>query len=293
MDQRKHTAILELKHRGLVPPHCVDGGGYHCNPAFDEEDEDGNPIMVWTEPIPGSYVDGPARYDGVHARNEYGIPYYDHGACMVEVHRWKGIEFHMTRVLFSQPYCPVHQLRASVQDVRERLDLVMTIVDDLAWYNPSATLCVYTPATPVPFDAFRRTFRFWLIVNIVPSTLLRPHTRLRDILPAELTPPNAIFFDLLACCDRSSVMLGLHDESVEEAWNATPQIQEWIEYDTFAFLWTKYRSSLYNTTILAVLFVAKLRAGIADRASYAPGAENHRRLVSQWTQMMDAVGPHT
>jgi hypothetical protein len=51
--QRKHTAIVELKNRGLVPPHCVDGSQYSRNPTFYAEDEDGNPIMIWTEPIPG------------------------------------------------------------------------------------------------------------------------------------------------------------------------------------------------------------------------------------------------
>ena len=234
------VAVAELKHRGIVPQQCLDGHGYHYTPNFD--DEDGTPIRVWKEPIPGPYTNGLARYDGVHVHNEYGIPHYDHGGSMVEIHRRNGIEFHLTRVLFSQPYGPKDRLESSVDDVRERLHLEMTIVDDLAWYHPSTTLCVYTPVTQISFRDFRRTFRYWVITNVVPTDEFGAFELKDGVLPAGVTPPDAIFFDIIQCGDRASVELGLHGETANEVWDTLPS-QKFVTYGTFTFLWEAYRRS--------------------------------------------------
>lgn len=279
------VAVAELKHRGIVPQQCVDGHRYDHDPHFDDEDgEDGTPMWVWKEPIPGPYTHGPARYDGVNLYNEYGIPHYDHGGCMVEIHRRSDIEFHLTRVLFSQPYGPRDRLDATVEEVRERLDLEMTVVDDLAWYHPSTTLCVYTPVFQMPFSDFRRTFRYWIITNVAPGTEFRAFEFKNGVIPTGVTPPGSIFFDIIQCGDRASVELGLRDETASEVWNVLPS-QEFVTHDTFACLWGAYRWSQYSTPVLVILFVSKLRVRVNDRASYAPGGETHLRLVSEWSTL--------
>lgn len=277
------AAVAELMRRGIVPHGCVDGHNYHYDPHFEDA---GTNVWMWKEPIPGSYVDGPARYDGVHTRNQFGIPYYDHGGSMEEVHRYKGIDFHLTCVLFSQPYDPTEKLRASVPEVRRRLGLELTVVEDLAWYDPSVALCVYTPAAPIPFRAFRRTFRCWLITNVVPVDDGTPFVLRAGVLPAHVVPPNPIFFDLMATCNRACALLGLHGETAYEAWDMPLPSQRWIDYTTFVFLWNAYRAALaMPSLLLAVLFAAKLRVRAADRATYAPGGANHLRLVAEWSAL--------
>ena len=289
----REVAIAELKRRGIVPHHCVDGEDYEYDPYFEGvDDEEGNPLWAWKEPIPGPYTGDRFRFGGLHTVNEDGIPYYDHGGCMVEIHRRHGIEFHLARVIFSQPYDPLDRLHSSVEVVRDSLDLEMTIVEDLAWWNTTTTLCVYKPITTISFREFCRTFRYWLITNVIPSPVNRVFELREGVLPNEVTPPLALFFDFISCCNRSSVVLGLHHGTVDDAWAELP-MKEFIEYDTFVFLWNAYRASLCTTPILmALLFVSRLRARVADRATYAPGGENHLRLVSEWAAMAGEETTH-
>ena len=271
----REVVIDELKHRGIVPENCVIDNAPHRN-HFDV-DERG--IVIWRESMPGRYMDG-IRIDL--------IPYYDHGGeSMVEVHREGGIEWHLTRVIFSQPSFSVQRLRNTVQNVYDNLDLKMIVVEDLGgWYNGDTTLCVYTPVAPLPFDDFRRTFRFWIIMNIN----LNFREFRNGILPTTLSPPQEQFFDLVKDGTLSIVMIGLN-QTLNAAWNALP-IQPFIEYDTFVFIWNKYRKHNQNVvrlTFRVVFFVSRLRFRVADRATYEPGGANHMRLVSQWSTMMNDI----
>lgn len=284
----REIATAELRARGIIPEDCVHSSGYHHDAYLDDFDgDDMDAIPVWKEPLPGPYLDGPARYDGVHTYNQNGIPHYDHGAMMVETHRRDGIEWQMTRVLFSQPYTPVDSLRETIDDVRDRLDLRMTIADDLTWHHPTAHLCVYTCNRPISFRFFRRTFRYWIIKNVIPFVMLPPFHFRENFLPVHMTQPDERFFDFMQCGDRISMEMGLHAETANNVWDTYFPFQEYIEYATFVYLWDAYRASLHVIPLLmVVLFVAKLRARVKDRASYAPGGENYLRLVSEWATMM-------
>lgn len=280
MAMDREVAISELKLRGIVPERCIHDQGYHHDPHFEEnvERQEGDPRWTWKEPI-----------RAFHTSNFGGIPHYDHGGSMVEVHHRDGIEWHLARVLFSQPYGPVDRLRSTAGHVRDRLDLEMTVTDDLAWHSTNATLCVYTPIRPILFCEFRRTFRYWMLTNVTPTARIRSFAFRDGVLPTGVTPPHAIFFDLLVSANRASVVLGLYHETVDGAWNDVGRgTHGWIEYATFAFLWNAYRASLCRTHILmAVLFVSRLRARVAYRiVSHAPGGEAHLRLVSEWSNMM-------
>ena len=201
---------------------------------------------------------------------------------MVEIHRRDGIEWHLTRVLLSQPYVGASILQHTAKEVHENLDLNLTVVN-MAWYHPTATLGVYTPRFPLTFRDFRRTFRYWMISNVEPTDTVPMYKFRSGVLPSTVAPPTELFFDLLRCGNISNVVLGLHPLTAHEAWDALPSHMG-IDYDTFVFLWSAYRASLwwYKTPVLLViLFVAKL----LDQAKYRPGRGHHLRLKEEWNTL--------
>jgi hypothetical protein len=281
MSLDREEVITSLKQRGVVPFDCVDGPQYSFEPYFKNSGD----RMTFFEPFPGPYMDGPEQQHGLHDRGRRGIPCYDHYSCMVEIHERKGIEFHMTRVIFSQPYFGVDFLGSLVEDVHDRLHLDMTIVENCAWYDPRhATLCVYTPVDPISFREFCHTFRYWLITNVVPPY----YYELREgVLPPDMAPPT-VLLDIIKNASRSMVVLGLHRETVDEAWDRLLVFHDFIEYETFEFLWNAYRSSLSMIpNLLAALFIGKLRVRVVEKKSFAPGGSNHLHSCREWNGMMD------
>ena len=279
----RDTAIDTLKRRGLVAGNCVMSDRCHYDPYFEAADD--GTFRSWLEPIPGP--DRHGSWDGLKTHGRDGIPFADHCTSMVEVRHRDGIEWRLTRVIFSQPCRPFEPVRASADEVRDRLALDMKVLDGHAWHDPAATLCVYTPVEPLSFRDFCRTFRYWLITNVTPPVAGIDKYRLRaDVLPMGCAPPHTLFFDLIFCCNRSSVTLGLFSESALDAWSTLSDLsQGHISYETFACLWNAYRASLCKRSdLLAVAFLGKLRLRAALR-SFAPGGSEFRRLVTEWGEL--------
>lgn len=174
---------------------------------------------------------------------------------------------------------------------RIRLDVVEEA--HLSWYRPGfSTLCIMKHITPMSFDSFRRTFRYWLILNIVvnPGYETQEWKFYDGFLPAELTPPDPKFFDAVYCCDETTVTIGPSDTGAI-VYNEKKVSSDRIESATFLFLWNAYRFwSSWRPFLRVLVFIARLRARRADRRAHEPPyGEAFIAALSTWSDMQHDI----
>jgi hypothetical protein len=224
--------VAELARRGLVPPTSTGSACYYSDGHMNVE-ETGE--KTWFEPFRGCPLDD-AGFDIEALHSTFGV-LNDHVSYICDVERRDGITWNLARAVCTQPYAFASELRALADDVLVRYNVVLTVIETLAWHAPGTTLCVFTPVVPIP--EFHLTFRRWLIVHseFVPGVIdqwsLTP-----GVLAPGLPPPVGIFFHNLY--DLRQQGLGLNGETVEEA---LAQLRiPLVDEATFASLWHSYRA---------------------------------------------------
>lgn len=273
------NVLSELIDRGSVPSNCTPfSNGYSgTSPGVDL---DNGRVIRWEEPIPGPNAFG--NLDGFDLRHlnpkNKNININDHLGCMGEIHQCDGIEWKIVRIVHSQPYGPNNRVELCRMHTQQLLDINihLEVIEDahLSWHLPGyTTLCIMRHNEPLPFEKFRKTFRYWLIVHA------RNHSlrvwMLRDgLLPESLSPPDDKFFDTMYCCDEGSVMLGI-DDTGSEVFQLFSHV---ITFDTFTFLWNEYRFwSSWRSILRCCKFIARLRYSRQTRLDYAP--PNGRKFI--------------
>lgn len=262
--------------RGCVP---IETGYPGLTPTCIMEDEEtgAGQVVGWAEPIPGNAT----PWNGFDLRDvrEMTVGIDDHVGWMAEVHSCDGVEWTIARVVHSQPYGPLDRVDRLREYTTPLLDLNihLHVVEEphLSWYAPrESTLCIMQHTTPMPFDMFRRTFRYWLILNV----LVPPHRnkwfhewRLRDgLLPATHPLPDFTFFDILFCADETSVRFGL-DDTGDAVYSKSEFPSDLIPRETFNCLWDMYRFWVSWRPLLRVCrFIARLKVMVKDRRDYTP-----------------------
>ena len=255
--------ISELHDKGIVPreyeplPHS-----YHGNSPRAVLDEFGR-VVQWEEPLPGP----PNGFEGFTLNRFYHLGFLNDHSVMGEVFERCGIEWTVIRMVYSQPYGPPDKLKNCTTRLLD-MNIDLTVVEEphLSWYCPGATtLCLMKHKAPLSFKTFSKTFRFWLLLN----SRLKAATGwgLREsLLPRSFQKPDSMFFDLIYCADETSVRLGL-DQTSSDAF----QLTNFIDRDTFAFLWTKFRFDVsWRPLLLCCLFIARLRYLRQDRIDHTP-----------------------
>jgi MoaA/NifB/PqqE/SkfB family radical SAM enzyme len=142
--------------------------------GFHEDETTG--ALSWFEPIPA-----------VSTEPSYGIQYTeipsDHLETLYEVVERDGVTWHLARAIISQPY---HSLHFESDKLKSMCLKVDRLDDRLSWYEGRPTaVYVYQPVYPVPFDLFRKTFRYWLITRVGPQRSFPD-----NFLPTVFTPPE-------------------------------------------------------------------------------------------------------
>ena len=229
----------------------------------DIDDEEENDVYVctrWQEPIPGLHLT-PGGFDPALTLQFGG--WYDHHSSMAEIHLADGIEWHISRVIFGQPYLRHGDglvMEASLAKSMYTLGMEVTVLDEenMSWYNTNTKLCICKPINPMPFYVFRKTFRYWLICNTTEG--MTPSIKL-GVLPDTAVHPQHIFFDLILDASLQSVRLGLNNESCDEALNSCASASpEFITRETFELLWHKYRWTNNQHVFIVLRFIARLKA---------------------------------
>lgn len=270
------NVLEELYSRSFVPRNCIpqeDSGAPH----YGEETLDmAGRVLEWREPLTGSVDSYEYMGFSLDHFSHNGVDINEHTGWMAEVHTRDGINWRMVRVVHSQPYGPENRaelLRLHSHQMLERHNVRLDVVEDphLSWYSPgNSTLCIMKHIAPMPFETFRRTFRYWLILHLhKPNSTRRGWEFYDGFLPTALTPPDPIFFDIVHGCDETSVSIGPSDNGASVY--GLPTVSEWIESSTFLFLWNAYRFWTSWRPLLRVLvFIARLRARRADRQAHEP-----------------------
>mgnify|MGYP001203456377 CR=1 FL=1 len=269
------NVLEELKEKNIVPRQCVHLHGSYPGRSPQEEVDECGIVCDWKEPLPGS-----EGYDGFHLEQVRGDPLNlnDHVGWMGEVHLRDNIKWHIARIVHSQPYGPDNRVQLLRTHAERLLDLNISlrVVQEahLSWYAPgSSTLCIMRHVTPLSFEKFCKTFRYWMIVNVQCSVYeeTQGEFRLRDgVLPATLPVPTGKFFDILYCADEDSVRLGL-DDIGKDVYRSRGFIASFCAPDTFAFLWSAFRfRASWSPLLRCCKFIARLRSMVQDRKDHAP-----------------------
>jgi len=281
---RRKLVTANLARQGIVPIDCVYNDSRHtrlrCN-AFEHRYPLDIPVFH-SIPLP------------TPISSEFSFILRNF-TSMVEVHIRDGIEWRMHRVLFSQPYAPRNRIHSNsnrlTERVRTNLGLDMRVFEDQAWDHPCTPLCVFIPSNPISFSTFRRTFRYWIIINLDFEYMRKNRAsgnryRLRNnLLPnAFLHDKDSMeyynFWSIIDCVDPKRISLDSR-QSTENAWKIVhphTAYSESILYATFKVLWSKYCFNVSTTPILfSIIFMAKLKVRVSDRRlkDYAPGGQGY------------------
>jgi hypothetical protein len=267
--------LEELKEKHIIPRQCVYlRGPYPGRTPIQVVNENGI-ICEWKEPLPGSSFSG---YEGFDLETFYGdiSRLNDHVGWMGEVYVRDNIKWYIARIVHSQPYGPENRVQIFRKHTKHLLDLNISldVVEEphLSWYAPGySTLCVMRHVAPLPFETFRKTFRYWIIVNVRCSVEgnQREYQLRDDLLPDTLLPPTEQFFDTIYCVDEDSVRLGLNDIGKEVMKSHI--IASFCASNTFEFIWKEFRfRASWWPLLRCCKYIARLRRMVKDRKDYAP-----------------------
>ena len=215
-----------------------------------------------------------------------GTRLWDNPDTLCDVHVRNGVTWLMPYAFVVQPY-----FRASYWNVED-----VTVYDLGSAISPhvpgSTTLYLVFPHERIvpPFDVFRTTFRYFLILQYL--------TDLDDDDYDFLTPADQHDRLLMEMYDDTESILGTggsHDFHALFAHYL--QLCEFHNVDEdehpFSFWWNGYvqfrSSELLTLVAIATRFIARLRVRVVDRRSYAPGGAAYRRLVKVWDDNMVVI----
>jgi hypothetical protein len=242
--------LSTLRATGLLPDDVsvVHGDAtLRAQPDYDEG--------VWLEPLP--IADTQRVNDHV-----------DHGGYFASVHDDdSGLVFHMVQGHYGQPY-----LNPGPLDEFEVHDLGA----ERSVYGHGTRLLVLRPHARADFAAFRRTFRYFVIVL--------QHTADLATLFGTRPAPDPMFYDV--ALDHRYVLTGgvpYGRDHYEVLRDALVHRHGCIAQETFDFLWVRYNPGY--VTACVVVFVARLRRRVWDRRRFAPGGEAFLECVREWADM--------
>ena len=262
------NVLAELKQRGLIPRECVPIETVHPGRTPSCIREGTGRIVKWSQPIPGNL----RPFDGFDPRD---VPNPPVNLCkrvgwMAEVRSRDGVEWKMARVLHSQPHGRWRDIGEgdALIDANVRLHIVEQ--RHLSWHSDEHMLCLMQAPEPIPFDVFRRTFRYWLILNVMDPRHDDEWQLRGGLLPATLPQPDPKFFDLLFCADETSVRFGL-DDTGDRVYGKLEFPKQFIERETFACLWGQYRFWASWRPLLRICrVIARLKFKLKDLKDHAP-----------------------
>ena len=283
--------LEELYSRSLVPRNCIPQSGdapVYGNGTLGIERR----IGEWCEPITGPINAYEYRGFELDQLNLVGLNITNHTGWMAEVHTRNGVNWRMVRVIYSNPYGPddsVELLGLHAQPLMDTFNVRLDVglPPYLSWHSPgSSTLCLMRPVTPIHFETFCRTFRYWLILNIRSQITPGCWTFGDAFLPTHLTPPHYIFFDIVHGCDDTSVSIGPSDNGAHIYERV--QISSRIQPQTFAFVWNAYRFWVsWRPLLCVIVFVSRLQTRRADRRAHEPpNGIAFLAAMSSWSDMV-------
>ena len=254
----KQSALDELIRQGIAKPTwqlAPRSLSYSCHGVWedsdydddddddDDDDQDMRPVL-WNEPMCGRNPQD--KYSGFSA-DWVNRKFHDHAMTLYEVNVSDGIEVCQARAIFSNPYSWAvangvdHNTLQRMQTFG--MELWVSVDANLNWYSPGGNdvaTCIYKELNPMPYETFKKTFRYFLLRHTIPPTATQSARLKANVLPTTATQPMAYFFDQLADTSEISVRRGLNNETADQAWAQMPG-QEYIERATFNQLWALYR----------------------------------------------------
>lgn len=242
----KQRALAALAADGHVDPSWrVAPFAYHNHGCFEANGQS----KCWHEPM--HVLDKRESTSGFSCRSlgkSFGM--LANYVALCEVHE-DPLDVWQTRALV----CSVHanDLCGSEDKLKLRASAIgmdLLVLTDFATYNwvdddaERRVILVIKPLQPMAFATFEKTFRFWLLCNVVDSS--KPSEmcmRLApNVLPPGMAKPELQFFNLLRDHSPSAVTLGLHGETAKRAKRACPGACSFVKSATLAHLWERFRA---------------------------------------------------
>ena len=204
-----------------------------------------NAPVHWIEPMPGRDPNPANRFSGFDT-DWADQKFADHRVTLYEINESDGIAVFQARAIFSNPYRAAIAGgvdNATLQRMQNLgMELWVSLNDaNLRWYSNATGACVYKELNPMPYETFKKTFRYFLLRHTNPPTNGHGARLKPNVLPHTLAQPDPYFFDHLADASERSVRMGLNNETAHQAWATLPG-QNYIERNTFNWLWARYRS---------------------------------------------------
>lgn len=243
----------------------------------DSGDDDGNRTVFWTESIPGRHPEHP--YSGFDPDWVDGR-FHDHAIALYEINESDGIEVSQARAIFTNPYIAQGVDNATAAHLQTLGMELWVDLDNprLKWHLPGrgdVAACVYKELNPMPYETFKKTFRYFLARHTILGTASQSTHLKPNVLPTTAIQPHDHFFDILVDSSHRSVRLGLDNETADRAW-AGLSGKTYIDRATFDLLWALYRRgrSLWNRLrrFLKLRFVVYYWASLAARPDAAGNA---------------------